>query len=62
MVSRNSGACYEVNNMRRTLSDHALVAAKTGLSCVPVVGGALATLVDAYIPEQAAKASTRWPS
>jgi hypothetical protein len=45
--------------MRRKLSDHALIAAEIGLNLVPVVGGALATLVDKYIPEKTAKASER---
>jgi hypothetical protein len=43
----------------RSLSDHALIAVKAGLSAVPYVGGSLAVLVDAYIPEQAAKAAQR---
>lgn len=43
--------------MRRKLSDHALIAAEVGLNLVPVVGGALATLVDKYIPEKTEKAA-----
>ena len=36
--------------MKRANSDHALAIVKAGISCVPVVGGAIASLVSDYVP------------
>ncbi len=45
--------------MRKDPSDHVLAAVKAGLSLVPGVGGALASLVSDYIPTATEKSRTR---
>ena len=45
--------------MAKTKSEHALVLIKAGISAVPVVGGAVASLIGDYVPTATQKSIER---
>lgn len=46
-----------MSNMKTT--DHALAVAKAGLNLVPLVGGAIASLLESYVPDAMARSTTK---